>query len=140
MTTVEAMKLFICYILNDGTTSEDITETNATALWARIAEAFNTRFNGSSGGGILGGLVITSLPGTTVGTTAITVTGASGTNFRYKFGAVSPEYHEDLSTWNIWDGTSDITADDGARICIAEVTDDNLAISAGVTIVNTKIE
>lgn len=145
MTTVEAMKLLICYILNDGTQPEDITESNATALWARIAEAFNTRFNGSSSGGsssdakVIGNLVVTSLPGTTVGATVITVIGATGNSLRYRFGGQLPSYNDDLSTWNTWDGVSEILTEDGTRICVAEVTDGNLAISAGMTIANTNI-
>lgn len=145
MTTVEAMKLLICYILNDGTQPEDITESNATALWARIAEAFNKRFNGSSSGGssstsgIMGGLIVTSLPGTTVGATAINVIGTSLNNLRYRFGGQLPNYNDDLSAWNTWDGVSEIPAEDGTRICVAEVTSENLAVSAGMTIVNTNI-
>ena len=46
--TTGAMKEFICYILNDGTTADDITDTNTTQLWNRIGEAFNARFNGGA--------------------------------------------------------------------------------------------
>lgn len=142
MTLVEAMKLFLCAVLNDGTTPNDIEENTAILLWQRIAEAFDTRFNVSGGTGsqLLGELTLVSTPGTTTGTTHIAVTGATSNNFKYILGGTVelPKYNQDLSAWTAWDGTSDISANDGTRICVAEVVD-NLAIAAGITIVNSNI-
>lgn len=143
MTLTEAMKLFLCAVLNDGTTPNDIEENTAILLWQRIAEAFNTRFNVSGGSGStqqLGELTLVSTPGATTGTTHIVVTGASSTNFRYISGGtvVLPTYNQDLSAWTTWDGVSDIAIDDGTRICVAEVSG-NLAIAAGIAIVNSNI-
>lgn len=139
MTTVEAMKTLICYIKNDGTTIDDISQTNATDLWEQIGIAFNARFNSGS---TISGLLVTSLPGTTVGTTTITVSGAtsSSPNFKYAVGNVDlPSYGEDLSDWATWNGTSDIAADDGVKLIIAEVDSSGAAIAAGVVIVNANV-
>ena len=84
-------------------------------------------------------LTLTSLPGTKVGTTAITVKGAESTNFRYTIGSSAPAYLADLSGWITWDGKSDITADDGAKICICEVDSEYQAIAAGTATVNSNL-
>lgn len=138
MSLTDAMKLFLCAILNDGTTSDDIEENTAILLWQRMAEAFAERFNGGSIS-VLGELILTSSLGLAAGTTAITVSGATGTNFRYKTNVDLPKYHEDLSDWTSWDGTSEIAVNDGMKICIAEVNESNLAIAAGTVIVNSNV-
>ena len=84
-TTAGAMKEFICYIKNYGTTPDDIADTNVTALWNCIGEAFNKRFNDGSGASI-GVLIVTCREGATAGTTHSTVTGATGSAFRYTVG------------------------------------------------------
>ena len=48
MSLTDAMKLFRRYLLNDGTTPEQITATSAAEIWALIGEAFNVRFNGGA--------------------------------------------------------------------------------------------
>lgn len=140
MTTTDAMKQFLCYVRNDGSTIADVPQTNVADIWEQIGLAFNTRFNGASS--TISGLLVTSLPGTAVGTTTITVAGASSSNsnFRYSFGnADLPLYGANLSDWAMWDGTSDIIAEDGARLIIAEVDSSNLAIAAGLVIVNANV-
>ena len=145
MTTTEAMKHLICYIKNDGTTVDEIAQTNAADLWEQIGIAFNARFNnGSESGstseiGELGGLTLVSSRGETVGTTTIQVTGASGTSFKYAVDG-APEYHENLSTWADWDGTSDIVVEDGAHICVAEVDANGLAVKAGYVTANVNLD
>ena len=146
MTATDAMKHFICYIKNDGTTIDQITQSNASDLWEQICIVFNQRFNtgasGGSTGGTLGDLAVVSLPGVITGTTAVTVTGAdSGSTLMYKVstGSLSIGYGDDLSGWSTWDGTSDITAADGLLLYIAQVDDDNKAMKAGVTRVNANI-
>lgn len=151
MTTVEAMKHLICYIKNDGTTIDDITQTNATDLWEQIGLAFDARFNTASGDtsggttgstGTLSALSVVSTLGETEGTTQITVSNATSADaiFRYATGNVKlPAYGEDLSAWESWDGVSEIVATDGMKICVAEVDSSNLAIAAGTTIINSNV-
>ena len=146
MTATEAMKYFLCAIKNDGTTVGQITQTNAADIWELIAAAFDTRFNtGASDGsasGTLGELTIVSLPGTTTGTTAVTVTGVDdGAALVYKVstGSLSINYGDVLSGWASLDGTSDITAGDGLLLYVAQVDDGGKATKAGVTRVNANI-
>lgn len=90
-----------------------------------------------------GYLVIKSYPGTTIGTTHIDVYRQSENPiFRYILSASSidlPKLNDDLSTWESWDGVSDIESEDGFKICIAEVTLENLAQKAGTTIININL-
>jgi len=89
-------------------------------------------------------LTITSAAGSTAGTTTITVTPelTKGRTYRYKTGAdfTLPELYADLSTWNTWDGVSDIPAATGNVIAIAEVDGAGLAMAAGITTVAAKEE
>lgn len=137
MTTVEAMKRLICFILNDGTTPDQIPDTNATLLWIRLGDAFNARFNGASSS--LGELILMSTPGTLRGTTVITVTGAgAGALFKYAAASDLPAVGQDLSAWTDWDGVTAITVPDGTAICIAEVDSTAKAVRAGTVITNSK--
>lgn len=82
----------------------------------------------------LGELTIDSTPGSEIGTTHISVQGSStDANYRYQFNVILPNYNENLSDWISWDGVSDIVAEDGHQICVAEITSDNLALAAGIT-------
>lgn len=87
---------------------------------------------------VLGELKIESSPGTTIGFTKITVDGQSqDAIFKIKItpsAIVEPEYDEDLSDWDSWDGVSEIEAEDGHKTYVAEVTLENLARSIGDTI------
>lgn len=84
--------------------------------------------------GTLGAITVNSSAGSIVGTTKITVVdGEAGATYRYSFTSTLPEYEQDLSDWAAWDGNSDIYAEDGHKICVVQVTIENLAISAGIT-------
>ena len=71
-------------------------------------------------------LTVTSELGTEDGDTKITVTPelTSGNMYVYKTGltVADPTYDQDLGTWTVWDGTSDITAPIDNEIIIAEVS------------------
>ena len=83
----------------------------------------------------LGELTVTSVAGSTFGATKITVTGQSEKAiFKIKMSPTTitlPVYDEDISDWRSWDGLSEIVAEDGHQICVAEVTSENLAQKAG---------
>lgn len=140
MTTIEAMKQFICFIKDDGTTIDDISETNVTQLWNLIGIWFAQRFNIT-----VEILTVTSVPGTTEGTTKITVSPTeSGVSYRYIWNnrtdlITLPASLDDLSSWTEWDGISDITAEDGAKICVARVNATNNPIKAGITTINANL-
>lgn len=91
--------------------------------------------------GTLGSLTLTSVAGTNVGETAITVdhTLASGQHFVYKVGTSSSAptigYREEADyTWTEWDGTSalDLGASaNGKKITVAVVNSSNKAVMSG---------
>lgn len=132
MSLLDAMKLFLCYLLNDGTTPEQVTATSAAEIWVLMGDAFNARFNG--GAASVAALAVEFGEGSTSGTTHAYITGAaSGESFVYMVGVSSlPAAGVDLSTWTAWDGTSDITAADGVSICIAQVDENGIVTRAGI--------
>jgi hypothetical protein len=88
----------------------------------------------------LGTLTVTSVAGTTTGKTAITVapTKVAGNSYMYKTASVltAPVLGEDCSTYTAWNGTDEIAAVDGNKICIVEVDSSNLALRAGIATVD----
>ena len=88
-------------------------------------------------------LNVSSAEGTNAGFTVITVNDNTleGDN-KYVYSATEtlPTYNQDLSTWTAWNGTDEIEAATGTKICIAEVTSANLAVKAGVVTVTAKEE
>lgn len=144
MTTTDAMKQFLCYVKNDGSTIADITQTNVADLWEQIGIAFNARFNnGSESGGTsgtLGTLTISSAPGSTFGATILEVSNASGSesNFKYKIEGSVLNYGENLSSWESWTG-QEITVEDGAHICVAEIDGNSCAIAVGFVTADVKL-
>lgn len=82
-------------------------------------------------------LTVTSAVGSDIGYTTITVSPelTEGNSYRYTMApSISelPERNADLSSWTEWDGTSEIEAEDGHKICICEVDSNNLAIKGGI--------
>lgn len=134
MTLSEAMKRFLCAILDDGTTPDDITASNATEIWVLIADAFNERFNG--GVGAVAPLTVEFGEGAASGTTRAYLTGGvSGESYVYKVGVESlPPGGSDLTTWTTWDGATDIPADEGQVICIAQIDSSGIVTRAGIVV------
>lgn len=88
----------------------------------------------------LGVLEVTSVAGTNTGDTAITVTPAKekpANIYKYLVNpTVSiPSYGQDVSSYDTWDGSSDITATDGYEILIVEADSNGIALNAGKTTV-----
>ena len=135
-TTVIALKKLCAAIKNDGTKWEAIPGETVSDVIDQITLAKG----GGEPTGDLGTLTVASVPGTTSGTTKITVSGNGSGKLYYKVDdtAIPIEYHDDLSSWSTWNGTSDITANDGENVCIAEADAQGLAIASGVTTVNAK--
>lgn len=82
-------------------------------------------------------LTVTSTAGNTTGKTELTVTPSltSGHAYRYKTDATvkMPLLNEDLSAWDVWDGSAEITANNGDDIVVAEVNEKAKAKKAGKT-------
>lgn len=81
---------------------------------------------------------VTSVAGSTSGSTVITVepTLTSGNSYKYK-SAVNPKMPEAgamcTTGYKAWDGSSEITAVEGQKIMIVEVDTSNRCIAAGMT-------
>lgn len=134
-TTVKALKNLCATLKGGSTTADDIPGETIVDVINQITIAKGGSVDPT---GELKTLTVMSAPGTTSGTTKITVSGNGSGQLYYKTsGAISlPAYHEDISSWTTWDGTSDITATDGESICIAEADARGLAIAAGTATVN----
>ena len=91
----------------------------------------------------VGALTVVSVEGTNVGDTAITVTPAKAkqTNI-YKVlinpSVTIPIAGQDVSSYDDWDGSSDITAANGNEILVVEADRNGLAEKAGKTFVVSK--
>lgn len=114
------------YGMGNTTLSEYFYQRALQLKYAKIPEAPKE----------LGTLEVTSVPGIDIGMTQLYVSGASANAiYKYEFNVDLPTYDADLSSWNDWDGYSEIMAEDGHEICVAEVTLENLARSAGTAII-----
>lgn len=106
-----------------------------------VPGTFDTQTRTFTGGGTLQALTVTSVAGTTTGTTKLTVTPAlaAGNSYRYQAGAdvTLPVYGQDCSSWTAWGGTADITVTAGQKIVVAEVLGSK-ARKAGSATVNIK--
>lgn len=87
---------------------------------------------------VVGELTVESTAGSEIGTTKINVADTNAL-YRYRFDVKLPAYNEDLSDWVEWDGISDIVAENGHKICVTEVTSNNLALKAGITTIVTRL-
>lgn len=132
-----ALKKLAAKMIGGATSANDISGATIADVLAIITENYegNTPL-------ILGTLTLTSVVGTTEGNTMITVSPALEGNNSYRYmtdpsEVTLPERNEDLSDWTSWNGVSEITAEDGHKICICEVDANNLAIKAGTTTVTS---
>ena len=129
MSKVEALKDLASVVC--GVDVADVPGTNIVEVLKFIA-------NNYPGGERLGDLIVTSVEGSSTGKTKITVTPAisSGNSYVYKINASSietPDYLGDSSGYTAWNGTDDITAEDGHYIAICEINSSNKIVKFGQT-------
>lgn len=90
----------------------------------------------------LGELTVTSAAGADSGTTALTVSPsrAAGHIYKYKVGdaAMAVTAGQSVTSWSVWDGTSDVTAATGKVITLVEASADYKAVKAGTVTVTAK--
>ena len=110
-------------------------------LWAEYLDGIAVVSFGDAGSTI-GTLTVSSVAGTTSGTTKLTVTPdkGSGNSYKYKIGAsaVNVVAGQNVQTWTAWDGKSDITAGTGKTITVVECDASYKAKSAGSATVTAK--
>ncbi len=121
---------------------------NLTAKDTVIAgvELFAERMDGIVVGSIsttLGTLTVTSAAGKTSGTTKLTVTqekSSAGNVYKYKVAdsATTVAAGDDVSGWDSWDGTSDVTATNGKTITVVEADTLGAAVASGSATVTAK--
>lgn len=85
-------------------------------------------------------LTVTSVAGSTSGSTKITVEPAlsSGNSYKYKVAAnpTMPNAGQECKNgYTVWDGAADITAAAGQKIVIVEVDANSRCVGAGITAV-----
>ena len=92
----------------------------------------------------LGTLTVQSVAGTAVGATKLTVTPAltSGNSYKYKVSdeETTVEAGQNVRVWKSWDGKSDIVAESGKHIIVAECDKNYEVLKAGSTTVTAKAE
>lgn len=92
----------------------------------------------------LGTLTVQSAAGTAVGTTKLTVTPAltSGNSYKYKVSdeETTVEAGQNVRVWKSWDGKSDIVAESGKHIIVAECDKNYEVLKAGSATVTAKAE
>ena len=121
---------------------------NLTAKDTVIAgvELFAERMDGIVVGSIsatLGALTVTSAAGKTSGTTKLTVAqekSSAGNVYKYKVAdsATTVAAGDDVSGWDSWDGTSDVTATNGKTITVVEADTIGAAVASGSATVTAK--
>lgn len=86
---------------------------------------------------VLGSITVDSVQGSESGYTKITIEQplSDGYIYVYKITSTLPEYGDDLSDWNNWDGKSEIEANNGSIICVCEATNDKTAYKGGLATV-----
>lgn len=92
----------------------------------------------------LGTLTVQSAAGTAVGATKLTVTPAltSGNSYKYKVSdeETTVEAGQNVRVWKSWDGKSDIVAESGKHIIVAECDKNYEVLKAGSATVIAKAE
>ena len=92
--------------------------------------------------GTIGKLEVKSADGTAEGTTKITVTPTKAEDgvYKYKIGEKAEEVKngEDVTAWEDWDGSADITAETGKTITVVEANKYKLAVKVGSATVQSK--
>lgn len=58
-----------------------------------------------------------------------------GNSYVYKFTDKYPQPGEDVSDWDVWDGSEEFTAENGTSICIVEADEEGKAVKAGMVVV-----
>lgn len=91
---------------------------------------------------VLGELAVTSIAGANSGDTKLTVSPDKGATSVYKYkvaaSAANVTAGQNVSSWSVWDGTSDITAETGKVITVVEASADYKALKVGTATVTAK--
>lgn len=136
MTNVDALKNLAAAIMEDSVSVDEIPGETSADVINYIAKFKRGEF--------LGQLRVSSVAGKTTGTTTITVspTITGGNSYVTKSSPnkmTEPEYLDVATDWDTWDGTSDIAAEDGHYLAVAEVNSDNEILKFGQVVANVNL-
>lgn len=144
MTTVEALKNLAVAIVGDGLTAADVPGTTIPEVIQYIANY--------KSGAFLATLTVTSTEGSSTGKTAITVSPTLTEGNEYKYIVIQgvipePDYLADITavataletTASDWDGTAEITAEDGHHVGIYECDTEGKILKFGQAIVHSNL-
>lgn len=138
MATLKSLKNLISVIVGGDTAPADIPGTT-------IPEVIDYLANNYPSGGAIEALAVTSVAGSTIGATKVTVnpTLTAGNSYVYKTNPSTidaPAYHEIISGATAWDGTSDIEAENGYHIGIYEINSDGKVVKFGQATITVNLE
>lgn len=130
MSKVEALKN-LAVTIGCATSVEEINANSIVEVLNFIAENY-------PGSEELGTLTVTSVAGSSVGKTDISVTPAltSGNSYAYKTNPTliaEPNYLDSASGYTSWNGTDEIEAEDTHYIAVIEVNSNNKIVKFGQT-------
>lgn len=131
------LKKLCAKVIGGTATADDVQGSTIAEVINQITENFSGTTPQT-----LGSLTVTSVEGTSNGTTKITVSEPKGeyNEYRYKISssAITINRNDDLSSWTAWDGSSEIVATNGYKIYVAEVDDECKALKCGNATVVSK--
>lgn len=128
--------------INVTASMQNLTSTTTAIMGTALyAEYFDGIAQVTFGSDTLSELTLTSAAGTDSGTTALTVSPSltSGNSYKYKLAeagnvpTVTPG--QNVKTWKVWDGSSDIPAETGEVLILVEADADFKAVKSGTATV-----
>lgn len=119
MLTIEALKELAAVVIGGGLTADAVPGTTIPEVLRYLAANY-------PGAETLSILTLKATEGSAAGTTKVTVvpTLTSGNTYAYKTSASvipTPEYLDTPTGTKAWNGTADITCEDGHRVAIYEL-------------------
>lgn len=132
MLTIDALKELAVAIIGGGLTVDAVQGTTIPEVLRYIAANYPNAET-------LGILTLKAAEGSAAGTTKITVvpTLTSGNTYAYKTSATAiaePEYLDTPTGTTTWDGSADITVEDGHRVAIYELNSAGKIVGFGQTV------
>jgi len=132
MLTIDALKELAVAIIGGGLTVDAVQGTTIPEVLRYIAANYPNAET-------LGILTLNAAEGSAAGTTKITVvpTLTSGNTYAYKTSATvipTPEYLETPTGTKTWNGSADITVEDGHRVAIYELNSAGKIVGFGQTV------
>lgn len=133
-------------LANKDGTPVNLFEQELVALRVTMDVAFmivkDTAFAKLESASRLGTLTVSSVDGTAIGDTKVTISPEKTEGNLYKYKVADTDttvtYGQNVKTWTAWDGSKDITAKTGKKITVVECDAEFRAVKAGSATVTAK--